>query len=61
MPDWDGNGKSDWHDDSIFNEIIKEKKGASGGDRRPSPSSGRLPWWFWALVVLALLFGKRWV
>ena len=22
MPDWNGDGKNDWHDDYVFNEII---------------------------------------
>lgn len=59
MPDWDGNGKNDWHDDYVFNEIIN-KKSDSSHNSRPVSSSGRLPWWFWVLAfVLLVLFGKR--
>lgn len=60
MPDWDGNGKNDWHDDYVFNEIINKKSGSSSNNSRPIASSGRLPWWFWVLVVaLFVLFGKH--
>ena len=59
MPDWDGNGKNDWHDDYVFNEIIKEKNKSSHPSSRPASSSGRLPWWFWVLAALLLLFGKH--
>ena len=24
MPDWNGDGKNDWHDDYVFNEIINK-------------------------------------
>lgn len=44
MPDWDGNGKNDWHDDYVFNEIINKKSGSSNNNSRPVSSSGRLPW-----------------
>ena len=26
MPDWNGDGKQDWHDDYTINEIIPKKK-----------------------------------
>lgn len=58
MPDWDKNGKDDWHDDFVFNEIIN-KKSDSSNNSRPASSSGRLPWWVWVLFALLLLFGKR--
>lgn len=54
MPDWDGNGKNDWHDDFVFNEIINRKSDSSDNNRCSSFSFGRLPWWFWVLAVLIL-------
>ena len=59
MPDWDGNGKNDWHDDFVFNEIINRKSDSSDNNRCSSFSFGRLPWWFWVLAVLILLFWKQ--
>ena len=26
MPDWNGDGKHDWHDDYVYNEILNTKK-----------------------------------
>ena len=57
MLDCDRNGKVNWRDDVVFNEIISRKSGSSNNSR-PVVPSGRLPWWFWALLaVVALVCG----
>jgi chromosomal replication initiator protein len=45
--------------EASINEIIKEKSKSSHPSSRPASSSGRLPWWFWVLAALLLLFGKH--
>lgn len=32
MPDWDGDGKHDWHDDYVYNEILNTKKPAASSN-----------------------------
>ena len=42
MPDWNGDGKRDWHDDFVYNEILNTKKsdGSSRGSANSKSSAG---------------------
>ena len=41
MPDWNGDGKNDWHDDYVFHEIInKPSKKSSNHSNHASSNSG---------------------
>lgn len=40
MPDWDGNGKQDWHDDYVFHEVFNTQKQSNSNNQHTSGSSG---------------------
>ncbi len=54
MPDWNNDGKQDWHDDYVINEIIPDKKNNnSTGGHHSSGSGCALP----AIIIFAILWG----
>ena len=56
MSDINGDGKQDWHDDYILNEIIPDKSGGSSGSgRKGSSSSGSGNGCFITLVVAVIV------
>lgn len=55
MPDWNGDGKQDWHDDYVINEIIPNKKNnnKSTGSHHSTGIGCALP----AIIIFAVLWG----
>ena len=54
MPDWNNDGKQDWHDDYVINEIIPDKKNnKSTGSHQSSGVGCTLP----AIIIFAILWG----
>lgn len=55
MPDWNGDGKHDWHDDYVYNEILNTKKSAaSSNSGRSSTSNARTT--IVVLIVIVVLW-----
>ena len=55
MPDWNGDGKRDWHDDYVYNEILNTKKpAASSNSGMNRISNGRTT--VVVLIVIAVLW-----
>lgn len=54
MPDWDGDGKQDWHDDYVYHEVFRTKKAV------PQPRRSEWEGHWRALVIgvgIALIWG----
>ena len=54
MPDWNGDGKRDWHDDYVINEVIPDKNDKSTGNYPHSWNTGCT---FAILIGAAILWG----
>ena len=56
MSDWDKDGKTDWHDAYVFNEIIDKKP--TGSHSSGSSSSSGSGWLWFILLLFLILIGK---
>ena len=55
MPDWNGDGKRDWHDDYVYNEILNtQKSGKASVNSTNSTNNARTT--IIVLIVIAVLW-----
>lgn len=54
MTDWDGDGKQDWHDDYVINEVIPDKESGGGGGQGSGDGCGT----FLTVLIFLAIFLK---
>ena len=54
MPDWNGDGKQDWHDEYVINEVIGNKE--ADKSRAPQYSTGSMGC-STGMIIAAIIIG----